>query len=287
MIGEPAPGIGNPNRGETIPQVSEPGIVRNATGRIVATGWPLIPHSLWKISYHELGRNIAEQVKFELKMRGRIDEDRAIPTTYNKHGIVFNLQSTTLRQKLLLQIDAKMDGFDKNNRLLLTSPIEVCDIGGGVGTMLGTVFSDNHIYPKEMVYATLTTLVHHEGDSVEINFGDQIDAVRTIAIELPPKDIYRKFDIITAQNTIFFWSDNPELATTNMWKMLKDGGVALVTIPPVARILDGKFFDTELYLSSSPLFMYEKLGRIDGSSSIALRRKNIDEKELPQLLSAL
>ena len=129
MIGEPPPGIGNPNLGESKAQITEPGIVRNTTGRIIATGWPLIPHSSWKQSYHELGRNIAEEVGFELELKKRNNRGR-VSGAYEERGVTFNLNNSTLGQALRQQLDSRMEGYMAATPLPQATPVEVCDIGG-------------------------------------------------------------------------------------------------------------------------------------------------------------
>lgn len=168
-----------------------------------------------------------------------------------------------------------------------SQPLEICDIGGGAGVLLGSATTEYrsqwgaHKDFGRSLKTTMTTLLHHNDQRViEEEYPNAIDDVRTMVIELPPDDFYNRFDIITAQNSVYYCSQHPELATLNIWKMLKDGGVALVTIPQgvreIERIIGSKiynYFNVEKYLQSCGLFMYQEIGKNeDGSISVLLKK---------------
>jgi SAM-dependent methyltransferase len=117
----------------------------------------------------------------------------------------------------------------------------------------------------------MTTLVHHDQDMLGKN-KDAIDHLRTMAVELPPDDMIEAFDIITAQNSVFYWSDHPELALLNIWKMLKPGGTLLATIPPRQREINGENVDIRTVISSSELFNYEEIGGNDKAIFVRLTK---------------
>lgn len=283
MIGEPIP-ISNLNRETTFTSI-EPGIVKN-NHRIIATGWPRIPQQLWPKAYHELGTSIAKQTEFELLLRKNKSRGRNIGG-YRMDGVVFNLDSQSLSTVLRDQINKKM--MEDN-----LSPVDVCEIGAGNGDMLYDVslrYKGEH--PdygglKDRLHTVMTTLVHHEADAFlkARKMDGIIDQIRTMAIELPPDDFHNKFNIIATQNSVFYWSDYPELATTNMWKMLKSKGVVLATIPRSVRDIHGKPFDASSFLKSSPLFTYEELDNGRGNKTILLKKNNVHEEDLPKILSS-
>ena len=47
----------------TFPQ--EPGVKRNQQGRIIATGWPITPKSLYPQTCTELGEEIQKQIRIK------------------------------------------------------------------------------------------------------------------------------------------------------------------------------------------------------------------------------
>jgi len=90
----------------------------------------------------------------------------------------------------------------------------------------------------------MTTLINHDPEVLAGRMGAIDNLLVGMAVELPGDDLFERFDVIVAQNSVFFWSHYPELALLNMYKMLKPGGVILVTVPiapqPVAgdEVLD-------------------------------------------------
>jgi len=118
--------------------------------------------------------------------------------------------------------------------------------------------------------ATLTTLVHHDRHIRERMPG--IDRVKTMAIELPPNDYYKKFDVITCQNSVYNWTKYPELATLNMWKMLRaEGGLVIGTSWKRAREIKGQTFNTIEFFESTPLFGFEYLGEANDGAAVAFK----------------
>jgi SAM-dependent methyltransferase len=198
-------------------------------------------------------------------------------------GVVFNLDSQTLSTVLEDEINLKMTEDE-------SSIVDVCEIGAGNGDMLYNVAikykgqRPHYIGTKDRLHTTMTTLIHHEDDSFLGRENRIIDQIRTMAVELPPDDFQRRFDILAAQNSVFYWSQYPELAVTNMWKMLKEKGVVLATIPRSIRDINGKPFDLVTFLKSSPLFEYEEVENGRASRTIRLKRKDISENDLIRLL---
>lgn len=228
---------------------SEQGIVRAPNGRIIATGWPVVPQQLWPSAYEEVSHVIAEQVDHERSLRRMAQKNERGAYAQIGEERVFNLKGTQLVPVVEEEILRRL--HDRND----DQPVAICDIGGGDGTLLRAATFDLRRKPEtaDRITTTLTTLVHHATEY------QGIDEIKTMAIELPPTEFFGKFDIIIAQNSVYFWTNFPELATLNMWKMLKEGGVVLATVPSVSRTLNDMAFDTKNYLRNSPLFEYQHI----------------------------
>lgn len=241
-------------------QIAEPGIVYNREGRIIATGWPEVARNNWPQAYRTLGKNIARQVKFELFVRKCGTQN---PDGYEVvKGAMFFLRRNDLAKPLSDEVLAR--------KPISGESIKVCDIGGGSGEMLGQALERIATEtPALKIEATLTTLVRHD-KSIQKNF-PRINFIRTMAVEFPPDEFYQAFDVITCQNSVFNWTENPELAVLNMWKMLREGGVVIGTAHKKPRMIDEKEFDTLSYLKSLPNFYFEEIGDVNKENGVAFK----------------
>lgn len=214
---------------ERVSYYPEPGIERNDFGRIIKTGWPTISYNLWPDAYHELVQSIKEQRAYEeriVRVAG-ISFDGVIEVG----GYSFNLNGDSLEKDLKSLLAEKM-GNVRNGDVL-----EVGDLGGGSGYLLdrGTM-EWKHPHSKgftkrNQIHTTMTTLTVHDREMVEAHRHAIDRLVVGMGIEQPCNDMYQKFDVVTAQNSIFYWSKYPELALLNLWKITKEDGVDLVTVP--------------------------------------------------------
>lgn len=257
--------------------IPEPGIIRNSEGRIIATGWPDVPKGQWPFAYKELGKSVARQARKELDLRKHAPQN-IFGAYKTREGLVFNLADKTLIVCLKSEVDSRM------NRRKGEDVVRICDIGGGIGTLLTSGVAEykspyeNKPRIGKYLNTTLTTLVIHDKDSLDEK-RYAIDDIKPMAIELPPNDFYGRFDIIIAQNSVFFWSAHPELATLNLWKILRKGGVVLATIPcgylpiPPQDPESTNIFPVEKYLAKSSLFNYEELLRHIDCTEIKLTKR--------------
>lgn len=245
---------------ELLRKNTEEGVVRNSKGRIVETDWPKTPHSHHKEAYKEIAESLKDQVKFEMSLRG-MSKRQSLTSSYmgiyRTENTVFYTSSNLLAPELQQELAEKMQDPESPKN------IRICDIGGGAGILLTAnvaEYKESHLNaPKEKTLTTvLTTLIHHDARVLqEIQEMGRIDSIRTMAVELPHDDFYQFFDIIICQNSVFHWSDYPELATLNLWKMLRENGIVIANIPSSERNLNGTLFNVKDFLENSNLFKTE------------------------------
>jgi len=173
------------------------------------------------LTMSDLIPQIREAIEFQREReRGVINDGKVcrIGVSELRSGWVFNLTEMTLwieAQKLIASlIETEIHQL----------PISVGIIGGGKGKLALAIKKEF----DELVEVMMTTLVHF----VPPDWLKKQDVkVRQMCIELPDDDLNQKFDLIIAQNSIFFWSQFPELAVVNLQRILKSDGVVLATIP--------------------------------------------------------
>lgn len=168
-------------------------------------------------------------------------------------------------------LNAKLDEQSGENKVV------ICDIGGGNGRFLrralleyASPYGDKHEKLGQLE-TTLTTLVHHDRENLR-DPDQAIGQIKTMAIELPPVNFYAKFDIIIAQNSVFFWTDNPELALHNLHGMLAEDGVALITIPPLPKLCGEEEVDIFELITTSTLFTTTEIIRNERLIGLHLRK---------------
>jgi 2-polyprenyl-3-methyl-5-hydroxy-6-metoxy-1,4-benzoquinol methylase len=246
----------------------EPGIIRNSVGRITETGWPEIPVDKWPLAHAEISAEITKQVKYdsivaEILQRHGTDRYGAVPLAH------YYVRGTVLSRAFSAAVQDQI-------KQTTDQDINVCDIGGGDGTLLGRVLEQfnrqNSLYDTggKTIRATLTRLV-----DFGLNQDATIDRVSHTPVELPPDDFYEAFHVVTSQNSIYHWSRFPEVATLNVTKMLKPGGIFLTTAPfePV-EVRNDPNFDMFEYLKNNP---YLKLlgvnnSDLEGGSIMAFKK---------------
>lgn len=232
---------------EQLNGIAEPGIVRNSRGRIVETGWPPIKSDQWPIAHKELSDAVSEQADYERLLRGLpVDNIDRFGTLRYGSG-VFNSGRVTLGWRLKDVLDTKfaaVAGTDEK--------VRYCDIGGGDGSLVINAvlpYRARRSVQGSQLETTMTTLLDY---GIRYSGWTAVDRTVETGVELPPDEFYQAFDVISAQNSIYFWSQYPELATLNVAKMLKPGGVFLATLPK--KPLDVKNeagFDPLSYLQSN------------------------------------
>lgn len=241
-------------------------VVRNGEGRIIATGWPEIAKEIWPSDYVEIEQLVEWQIKFELALRKNYCPN-ILGAYHTAGGGIFNLGGSLLVPYLRKAVEEKFDGLDRT--------IEVVDIGGGNGLLLerGTMDWTNPLgrwfADRQRLRTTMTTLVNHDEELLKGRLV-VIDDLRLTSIELPPDDFFGRFDVIMAQNSIFYWSQLPELAILNTRKMCKMGAVVLATVQAVPYQVDKGIFDARSYLQTLDYFSYEELA-ISENSTLVVR----------------
>jgi SAM-dependent methyltransferase len=225
---------------------AELGVVKNSWRRIVATGWPEIGKDEWPEAFGELERSVKRQMEAELEAREVYFQDG--DESPRIHGKVFHLNDAVLWRRLHELIEGMIATKP------LKRPIRVCDVGGGLG---GLMAKTSFAFEPGLVECSMTTLVDFKPQEEVRKLG--ISRVESMAIELPLDSFFASSDVIVAQNSVFYWSAYPELATLNLWKMLDKGGVVLATIPSASGSLLPVGFNTEKYLRESALFDFEQL----------------------------
>lgn len=245
---------------------SEPGIVRNFLGRIIETGWPTIPTAKWPLAYQELQKGVASQTAFERHLidgtlpEGYISQD-LWGNFHTSNGGRFFLGGDDLLDTARTYLQSRMIHLPEK------AAIHVCDLGGGNGFLLErTVINWKNPHSpgyalRDRLNTTLTTLVNFDPDLLASRRYDIDQLLVGTAIELPPDNLFANFDLVLAQNSVFFYSIFPELATLNLRKMLRPGGVIFATLPlkPFLNELAG--FDLREYLRRQSLFRYQELER--------------------------
>ena len=255
---------------ETNTFIQEPGVERNIQGRIIATGWLVKHRDLYPQTCVELEGEIQKQIQLErMFIDGGIKVNSALEMGSGK----FTLGGISLAPYMSEEIAQRVKKIGEDEL------VEVCDIGGGNGRLLETVMH-NWTSPqsrerglRNRIRTTMTTLINHEPELLKSR-GAAIDKVVVgMGIELPNDDLYRKFDVIAAQNSVFFWTQYPELSLLNMYKMSKPNGVALVTIPRVPVAVKGdRAFNIEEFVWGSDLFTCEQLQERDEDILLKLKR---------------
>lgn len=248
----------------------EPGILRNKQGRIIQTGWPEVPRISYPEASAELENTVHEQIGLEtIFMAGGVKVNTAIHLGSGK----FSLGGIRLAPYTTGEISRRVLKANTGE------VVEVCDVGGGNGRLLETVMHswasspsrDRHL--RGRIHTTMTTLIDHEPELLQSRRDAIDDVVIGMGIELPNDDFYKKFDVITVQNSVFSWTQYPELALLNLYKMCKPDGVVLATIPKAPVPVKGnQSFDTDELMWESSLFACEELER--GDEDILLRLKS-------------
>ncbi|OGM11784.1 hypothetical protein A2Z22_04410 [Candidatus Woesebacteria bacterium RBG_16_34_12] len=251
----------------------ESGVVRNDIGRIIETGWPNVNRQLWPNAVSELEFAIQQQIELEKAIMEFGNRNLLGAINVGSSG-VFNLGGTTLIPELQELLYQKMENISQKEL------VEVCDVGGGNGILLerGTVEWTNKYsrgYRKRnQIRTTLTTLVKHDKELLDSRQEAIDHLVEGMGIELPLDDFFGKFDVIIAQNSVFFWSQYPELALLNLYKICKPGGVILVTVPtdkmPVRM---DKAFDMVDLMWDCSYFDCQKIKKLDGGVCFRLDKK--------------
>ena len=231
----------------------ELGIIRNEKGRITVTPWPEFPATIWPEAYKQLACSISRQIRLESQSREGLNQTQKEMNLQALGERRFNLMGNPLLDPLASTI---------RSRLMLEhrDKLEICDIGGGNGELLAMVQSrlDTHETPRDSLRLTMTTLTDYMEERELIKLG--IDEIIKMAIELPPDSLAKRFDIITAQNSIYFLSWFPELVTLNLLKMLRDReGIVLATVPINDTPAWGGLFSTLRYLANCPYFDLKSL----------------------------
>lgn len=136
----------------------------------------------------------------------------------------------------------------------LSGTITVCDLGGGTGKLLRTaieLLQDVDEGLRSRVRTVLTSLIDYVDP---YNLPAYVDQYREASVELPPDDFDARFDVIFAQNSVFFWSHAPDLAAENMYRMLRPGGIVIANFPIDGGEDINPDFDPQTYFEESPLF---------------------------------
>jgi len=219
----------------------EPGIVRNSSGRIIQTGYPTIPSGQWPRAYNEITTALNGHVDIEnfFLSHGTLDNRGA----YRIGPGIFHISSSSIQEPFKKIVDKKLKNTDTSQK------ITVCDMGGGDGTLLGKVVKQYDSTERSRLETTLTSLVDFPRQPF---YSDTVDNVVITSAELPPTEFYESFDVIAAQNSIYFWTDFPELATGKVAKMLKPGGIFIATIPLEPQKISNEQFDMISYLKNNP-----------------------------------
>lgn len=229
----------------------EPGVVRNDVGRIIETGWPQIPPDQWSVAYAELHAAIKKQIMIEELMEQGMMRDRRGALRFG-NGL-FNISDVSLGRDLSDAIYLKLEDLADE----ADGVVKVCDIGGGDGSLLGNVVWQFRgrfaVYDGAgKIETTMTSLIDFGLREITTT---SVDRTVLTSVELPPDDFYQAFDIVTAQNSVYFWSSYPELATFNVYKMLKSDGLLLATLPQEPfNIQNETNFRPLEYLQSNPYF---------------------------------
>jgi SAM-dependent methyltransferase len=172
----------------------------------------------------------------------------------------FNLGGIALAPYIADELIRKMNAQKSTD-------IELCDVGGGnghllqVATYLWTGSATSRLrLQRSRLKITMTTLYKHQPDLLDLRREIIDNLIIGTGIELPTNDLYNRFDILVAQNSVFFWSNYPELALTNLYKMCRPGGVVFATAPVGPITVAGK---AEIYLvdviPTSQLFVCDVL----------------------------
>jgi len=153
--------------------------------------------------------------------------------------------------------------------------LELCDLGGGRGHVLRTLsrlLSDVGPDLANRIHMVLTSLTEYINPR---RLPSYIHEYREASIELPPADFRGRFDVIVAQNSVFFWSSAPELAARNIHRMLKPGGIAIVNFPIDGIDEVNPNFDPLDFFETSPLFNVLKWDTFANGTTVIVLEKRI------------
>ena len=251
---------------------TEPGVVRNQSGRIIETGWPRVGRQSYPTAVAELETSVKKQIKLEKTI---VDVGyRDVLGTIRTRSGVFNLGGATLVFELQELLSQKMKNVHQGE------VVEVCDVGGGNGFLLerGTIewtnINSRGYRQRNQLETTLTTLIKHDEELLDSRKNAIDNLVEGMGIELPQDNFFERFDAIVAQNSVFFWSQYPELALRNLYKMSKPGGSVLVTIPTArVPVYKDNAFDMEDLISGCEYFDCAQIKRKDGGVAYRLEKK--------------
>ncbi len=249
---------------------NEEGVVRNEQGRILATGWPFVPVDKWPIAHAELAEMLQRQSRMEemLIEKGRMD---ALGRIHFGNNGLFNISGITLRDHLVAGISEHM-----NNPYMEDNEIRVCDLGGGDGNLLANTMwkfrRSKYALPNPYGRAVRTTLTSLTDFGVAYEHRGMIDETYYTGVELPPDEFYEAFNVVTAQDSVCFWSVYPELASMNIYKMLKPNGMAIVTVPtgPI-EVYGDQTFDMIAHLQTCGYLIPESAEPISGTDGYIVK----------------
>lgn len=213
--------------------------MKNPEGRLVETNWPdSFPEK--SVALHLLLLMLKEQVRIERNMQ-LLNEGTKEPVYLlsPEREIRWNVHSTMFARLagiFLQKIYSYRHG---------TEPIEFCDMGGGAGDLYRSTLNQiPYDLDTSRIRCTVTNLVPPTKAQITENT-EYVYSWRNACVELPPKDFHQKFDLIVCQNSVFYWTRHPELALSNLVKMLKKDGVLIFNFSPTG-LATGEFepFDT-------------------------------------------
>lgn len=225
----------------------------NSSRRIISIGYPDFDPALCPETHREILDTLQSQLEFENWLAQSIAQGVIQVTGEGaallKHG-TFNLDSAHLLPYVIPEI--------VNLARTVEEPIRVGDIGGGNGGLLAAV----KMAVPEGIHTTLTSLYTHDRSLIAQRLHEGvIDEYREMAIELPDTDLYQSFDMLIAQRSVYLWSQFPELATEHLLKMLKPGGMAIVTATSVMyEVSQRELFSAPGYLEQQIDWHTEHLG---------------------------